>query len=97
MKDFDELLDEVLREDAAAESRAGLELRVMARVRGERRGGFGFGLGSRGWGWLVPAVVCAGIVAAMWLVPRRERVCGAGVSLLLPLLLFPRRRLLVCG
>lgn len=33
MKDFDELLDGVLREDAAPEPRTGLEARVLARVR----------------------------------------------------------------
>ncbi|WP_348267296.1 hypothetical protein P8936_16005 [Edaphobacter paludis] len=39
MKDFDELLDGVLREDASAQPRTGLEARVMARVRtdGQRR------------------------------------------------------------
>ena len=61
MKDFDELLDSVLREDAAAEPRAGLETRVMAQVRGVS------GQATR-WRWLrlgwasVPIAACLGTV-----------------------------------
>ncbi len=69
MKDFDELLDRVLREDGLAEPRAGLEGRVMARIRtdeGLPRGSF-----SQYWSrwrtWLfVPAAACLGIAALIW-------------------------------
>ncbi len=71
MKNFDELLDGVLREDAAAQPGAGLEGRVMARVREEERLPQGLILRLRsGWrSWLlVSAAACAGIVAVVWYV-----------------------------
>lgn len=37
MKEFDDLLDEVLSDDATAQPRAGLEARVMARLQAERQ------------------------------------------------------------
>lgn len=66
MKDFDELLDEVLREDVAANPRDGLETRVMARIRGE-------GQSRNRWrSWmLVPAAACLGVVVAVWYVAGR--------------------------
>ena len=71
MKNFDELLDGVLREDAAAEPRAGLEGRVMVRVRADRalpRGCF-----SQDWNrwrrWLpVPAAACLVAAVSVWYV-----------------------------
>ena len=75
MKDFDELLDEVLREDAAAEPRAGLEARVMARVRSEAGHGSTFGLPNRWRAWMLgPVAACLAIVAAVWY------VSGGGLS-----------------
>jgi hypothetical protein len=75
MKDFDELLDEVLREDAAAEPRAGLEARVMARVRAEAEHGSALRLGNWWRAWMLgPVAACLGIVAMVWY------VSGGGVS-----------------
>jgi len=75
MKDFDELLDEVLREDAAAEPRAGLEARVMARARSEAGHGSTFGLPNRWRAWMLgPVAACLAIVAAVWY------VSGGGLS-----------------
>ena len=82
MRDFDELLDGVLREDASAEPRTGLEGRVMARVRGEE--GLSRGSFSRYWNrrrrWLfIPAAACLGIAALVWYgvdggVPQPQRI-----------------------
>ena len=76
MKNFDELLDGVLREDTAAQPRAGLEGRVMARVRAEERlsrGSVSRYLNSwRSWR-VVPTAACLGIVAVVWY------VAGGGV------------------
>lgn len=84
MKDFDELLDEVLREDAQAAPLTGLESRVMARMRTEGR--------SRNWlrGWmLVPAAACLGVVAMVWFVagrgaPQNEVVVSRASTQLTP-------------
>lgn len=67
MKDFDELLDEVLREDFAPEPSAGFEARVMARVRADA--GHGSALSKRWRTWILgPAAACLGIVAVVWYV-----------------------------
>ncbi len=68
MKDFDELLDGVLREDASAQPREGLEGRVMARVRADEGLPRSF---SQHWSrrrkWLfVPAAACLGVAALIW-------------------------------
>lgn len=82
MKDFDELLDGVLREDASAQPREGLEGRVMARVQAGERLPHGSILWFRNrWRrWLfVPAAACLGIVAMIWYgvdggVPQPQRI-----------------------
>jgi hypothetical protein len=62
MKRFDELLDGVLREDAAVQPRGGFEARVMARVKENA----GQSIGQRRWlrrGWiLVPVAACLGVI-----------------------------------
>ncbi|MEO8737747.1 MAG: hypothetical protein ABI380_14555, partial [Edaphobacter sp.] len=69
MNDFDELLDGVLREDAAVQPHAGVEGRVMARVRTEAGHGPKLGLANRWRAWtLIPAAAGLGIVAAIWYV-----------------------------
>ncbi len=84
MRDFDELLDGVLRQDGLAEPRGGLEERVMARVRAEDGHRSVLGLQNRRWSWLlVPAAACLGIVMAIWYVPggrvaRTDRVASRG-------------------
>ncbi len=64
MKNFDELLDGVLREDASAEPRAGLEGRVMARVRagGQRRSVWRFAA----WGAVAAALPVCLIALLIW-------------------------------
>lgn len=57
MKDFDELLDGVLQEDAAAQPRAGLEGRVMARIGTRRPGRNRFALWAGSLGCAAIAVV----------------------------------------
>lgn len=82
MKDFDELLDGVLREDASAQPRAGLEARVMARVQLDGGHGAVLGLRHRWRRWLlVPGTACLGIVVAVWYVssgnlPQPDRVAS---------------------
>jgi len=69
MKDFDELLDSVLREDAPAEPRAGLEARVMARVRTEAGHGSAWGLPNWWRAWMLgPVAACLGVVGVVWYV-----------------------------
>ncbi|HZY73458.1 MAG TPA: hypothetical protein VFE22_10165 [Edaphobacter sp.] len=69
MKDFDELLDEVLQEDATTQPRTGLEGRVMARVQADE--GLLHASLSQAWDrwrkWLpVPAAACLGVAALVW-------------------------------
>lgn len=69
MKNFNELLDGVLREDVAAEPRPGLEARVMARVQADE--GLLHASFSQTWDrwrkWLfVPAAACLGVAALVW-------------------------------
>lgn len=67
MKDFDELLDEVLREDGQAMSRPGLETRVMARLRSDER---------PAWRWWIAGVMAAAACAVagmVWVAPRDVR------------------------
>lgn len=75
MKNFDELLDGVLREDVAAEPRTGLEGRVMARVRPDVSPDEGLSRGSlsQAWNrwrrWLpVPAAACLVVAVSVWYV-----------------------------
>lgn len=83
MKDFDELLDSVLREDVAAEPRADLERRVMARVRSDERLARGSVSQYRNrWRrWLfVPAAACLGMIAVWYVadrgMPQPERIAS---------------------
>ncbi|HZY63605.1 MAG TPA: hypothetical protein VFE38_13880 [Edaphobacter sp.] len=64
MKNFDELLDEVLREDGKVMPRPGLETRVMARLRADERPAWR--------GWMSGAMVAAACVmaAVVWIAPR---------------------------
>jgi hypothetical protein len=75
MKDFDELLDGVLREDAAPEPRAGLEGRVMARVRadGQKRPVWKFVT----WGAVAAALPVCIVALLVWpkdVPPRQQHV-----------------------
>ena len=70
MKEFEELLEEVLREDGRIESRLGIERRVLARVRAESS--------RKRWPrlWWVPAGACVGMVLGVVLMTQhrpRER------------------------
>ena len=71
MKEFDELLDEVLREDGQAMPRPGLETRVMARLRADERPAAGW-LKAR---WLragaMAAAACV-VAAVVWVAPRNS-------------------------
>lgn len=69
MKGFDELLDEVLREDGQAMPRPGLETRVMARLRADERPAAGW-LKAR---WLTAGAMAAAacvVAAVLWVAPR---------------------------
>lgn len=74
MNDFDELLDGVLREDVSAQPRAGLEGRVMARVRadGQRRPVERFVI----WGAIAAALPVCVVALLVWpkSVPPKQRV-----------------------
>lgn len=71
-RDFDALLDGVLREDAAAEPRVGFEARLVAGVKAgaERESGRWW---RRGW-LLVPVAACAGVIAVVWYGAVRSHV-----------------------
>ena len=78
MKDFDELLDEVLREEGQAMPRPGLERRVMARLRSDERPFAGW-LRSR---WLTAGAMAAAacvVAAVVWVAPQLDRDYGAPV------------------
>lgn len=64
MKDFDELLDSVLQEDASTQPRTGLEARVMARVRidGQRRPRWKFVT----WGAVAAALPVCVVALLVW-------------------------------
>jgi hypothetical protein len=66
MREFDELLDEVLKENAGAEPLSGMEQRILARVREEKVRGAGW---ARGW-WLGAASLAACLVVAAAVHPR---------------------------
>jgi hypothetical protein len=72
MKDFDELLDEVLREDSQVEPRLGMERRVLAVVRTKSS--------RKRWPrvWWVPAGVCAGMVLGVVLMMQYRLHESAG-------------------
>jgi len=61
MRDFDELLDEVLKKEAGVEPRVGMEQRVLVRVRAEETGRIGWG---RRW-LFAPALVSGGLLVAV--------------------------------
>lgn len=82
MKNFDELLDEVLREDSSIQPRLGLEARIVARVRtgGQRRSVWKF----VAWGAAAALPVCV-VALLVWPrsvppVQRSESVPAAVVS-----------------
>ena len=69
MKDFDELLDEVLREEGEAMPRPGLETRVMARLHSDERSARSW-LKSR---WLAAGAMAAAacvVAAVVWVAPQ---------------------------
>jgi hypothetical protein len=67
MSEFDELLDQVLKEDARVEPRQGFEQRILAGLRGEspRKRGL--------WMWWAPAAACAAVVLGTVLMLQHGR------------------------
>jgi hypothetical protein len=67
-------IDDLLREYVAQPVPQGLEARVMRRVRAESR--------RCQWGWLVPALVAAGLVLGIWMrpMPARHRMSSTKVA-----------------
>ncbi|HEV2711188.1 MAG TPA: hypothetical protein VGU67_13320 [Edaphobacter sp.] len=72
MKDFDELLDGVLREDATVQPRTGLDARVIARVRIDgRKHRSGFGSRNLLWACSIAMFVCVAMASSIWYVSDR--------------------------
>src|ERR1700722_3546284 len=78
MKEFDELLDEVLQEDLGVEPRLGMERRVLAGVHAES---------SRERGprmWWVPVGACVGMVLAVVFMQHRPHGSAGSAATVVP-------------
>ncbi|MDQ6676821.1 MAG: hypothetical protein M3Z09_05945 [Acidobacteriota bacterium] len=74
-RDLDKLIDQALSTYSVGEPRAGLEERVLARVRQDRHRPFRFPL----WAWVIPALGCMALVLTTWhnTPPRAVTIRGA--------------------